>query len=239
VVTVSDTRTLATDRSGRLLRAALERAGHAVVESIIVKDDPKCLGSRLRSIHRRNRARVIVMSGGTGIAPRDRTFEAIDAPRERLPDWASCSDAELPRGRFGGVSQPGDGRRLARAGPVPQPGSPDAVRLMMRRLILPELRTSRVGEPGARRPIVSVRPEMDPAAVASDLRGRVEGTCTSTTWGARSTAPPPASTRFVRWGRGRGTRPTLVVLDYARRHGIPITARRRLGARRSTLAGAS
>jgi molybdenum cofactor biosynthesis protein B len=142
VVTVSDTRTIATDRSGRLLCAALERAGHAVVEHVIVKDDPKLLRARLRSIQRRGRARVIVMSGGTGIAPRDRTFEAIDALLEtRLPGFGELF-------RMLSYRQVGSAAMLSRAtagiwrGLVlfSVPGSPDAVRLATRRLILPELR---------------------------------------------------------------------------------------------------
>jgi molybdenum cofactor biosynthesis protein B len=142
VVTVSDTRTLATDRSGRQLRAALERAGHAVVEHVIVKDDPGRLRARLRSIHRRGRARVVVMSGGTGIAPRDRTFEAIDALLEkRLPGFGELF-------RMLSYRQVGPAAMLSRAtagiwhGLVlfSVPGSPDAVRLATRRLILPELR---------------------------------------------------------------------------------------------------
>lgn len=142
VVTVSDTRTAATDRSGRLLRAALERAGHAVVEYAIVKDDPVRLRACLRSIRRRRRARVIVMSGGTGIAPRDRTFEAVDALLEtRLPGFGELF-------RLLSYRQIGPAAMLSRAtagvwsGRIvfSVPGSPEAVRLAARRLILPVLR---------------------------------------------------------------------------------------------------
>jgi molybdenum cofactor biosynthesis protein B len=142
VVTVSDSRTVATDRSGRLLRAALERAGHAVVDYGIVKDDPRRLRAHLLAIRRRGRARVVVISGGTGIAPRDRTFEAIDALLEkRLPGFGELF-------RLLSYRQVGSAAMLSRAtaglwrGLVlfSMPGSPDAVRLAMRRLILPELR---------------------------------------------------------------------------------------------------
>jgi molybdenum cofactor biosynthesis protein B len=142
VVTVSDTRTTATDRSGQLLRAALERAGHVVVDYTIVKDDPKRLRACLRTIRRRGRARVIVTSGGTGIAPRDRTFEAIDALLEtRLPGFGELF-------RMLSYRQVGSAAMLSRATAgvwcglllFSVPGSPDAVRLAARRLILPELR---------------------------------------------------------------------------------------------------
>ena len=142
VVTISDTRTIATDRSGRLLRAALASAGHAVVEYVIVKDEPEHLRARLRSIRRRGRARVVVMSGGTGIALRDRTFETIDALLEtRLPGFGELF-------RMLSYRQVGSAAMLSRAtagvwrGLVlfSVPGSPDAVRLATRRLILPELR---------------------------------------------------------------------------------------------------
>jgi molybdenum cofactor biosynthesis protein B len=141
VVTVSDTRTTANDRSGRLLCAALERAGHAVVDYVIVKDDPIRLRAQLHSIRRRGRARVVLMSGGTGISPRDRTFEAIDALLEtRLPGFGELF-------RMLSYRQVGSAAMLSRAtagvwrGLVlfSVPGSPDAVRLAARCLILPEL----------------------------------------------------------------------------------------------------
>ncbi|HYV84760.1 MAG TPA: molybdenum cofactor biosynthesis protein B [Patescibacteria group bacterium] len=142
VVTVSDTRTVANDRSGRLIRAALERDGHAVVDDGIVKDDPRRLRTHLAAIRRRGMARVVVMTGGTGVAPRDRTFEAVEALFEkRLPGFGELF-------RMLSYRQVGSAAMLSRAtaglwrGMVvfSLPGSPRAVRLAMRRLILPELR---------------------------------------------------------------------------------------------------
>jgi molybdenum cofactor biosynthesis protein B len=141
VVTISDTRTYGTDRSGRALRAVLGRAGHPVVEYAIVKDDPRKVRAVLRTIRRRGRARVVVMSGGTGIARRDRTFEAIDGLLEkRLPGFGELF-------RMLSYRQVGSSAMLSRATAglwrglalFSLPGSPEAVRLAARRLILPEL----------------------------------------------------------------------------------------------------
>lgn len=141
IVTVSDTRTEATDRSGRLVRKALNDAGHPVVEYRILKDDPRRIVAHLKGIAARRKARVVLLSGGTGITHRDRTHEALTAVLEKRLDGFG----ELFR--ILSFRQVGSAAMLSRAlagtyrGLVvfSMPGSEKAVRLAMERLILPEL----------------------------------------------------------------------------------------------------
>jgi molybdopterin adenylyltransferase len=141
VLTVSDTRTADTDTGGRAVRELLEGAGHVVVGHDIVRDEPEqvaaAIGKRLGDA----RTRVVITTGGTGITSRDGTFEAVD----RLLDKRLDGFGELFR--MLSFEEIGSAAMMSRAtaGTIGRnavfvlPGSPDAVRLAMTRLILPEL----------------------------------------------------------------------------------------------------
>ena len=141
VITVSDTRTTADDRSGERVVRALEKAGHAVVFRRILPDEPRAITAHLRALARVSRARVVVLTGGTGIARRDRTFEAVDALLEKRLDGFGELFRMLSYREIGSAAM------LSRAvagtwrGRIlfSLPGSPEAVALALRRLILPEL----------------------------------------------------------------------------------------------------
>ena len=85
ILTVSDraARGERPDASGPALRERLERAGHRIVQSAIVPDEPPEIQSVLCRWADGGEADVIVTTGGTGIAPRDRTPEATLAVCER------------------------------------------------------------------------------------------------------------------------------------------------------------
>ena len=78
VLTVSDTRDATTDQSGRLIKEMLAEAGHRTVGYRIVKDEPREIEDLLRQTLRRKDIEVIILNGGTGIAPRDGTYEVVD-----------------------------------------------------------------------------------------------------------------------------------------------------------------
>ena len=85
VLTVSDTRTEATDTSGRAIRALLEQAGHVVSAAAIVPDDPDAVtGFVLDQLE--SDTQVVITTGGTGITSRDSTYEAIDALLDKRLD---------------------------------------------------------------------------------------------------------------------------------------------------------
>ena len=141
ILTVSDTRTPGTDSSGMAIRGLLEAAGHAVAGHDIEKDDPARIVSRLRERLADPATQVIISTGGTGISPRDGTFEAVTGLFEKRLDgfgelfrMVSFEEigaaAMLSRATAGTV-----GRKAIFA----VPGSEKAVRLAMTRLVIPEL----------------------------------------------------------------------------------------------------
>jgi molybdenum cofactor biosynthesis protein B len=77
VLTVSDTRTSADDRSGDTLAARVEAAGHRLVAREIVRDDLDAIAARLRAWIADPTVEVVVTTGGTGVTGRDVTPEAL------------------------------------------------------------------------------------------------------------------------------------------------------------------
>lgn len=141
VLTISDTKTAETDVSGRLIRELLEKAGHEVVGSKIVKDEPSQVEAVVREGCADRRVQAIVMTGGTGITSRDSTFEAVEGMLEkRLPGFGELfrllSYQEIGPAAMLSRSQAGvaKGRIL-----FSLPGSPNACRLALEKLIVPEL----------------------------------------------------------------------------------------------------
>lgn len=141
VLTISDTRTRETDTSGQYIREALEGAGHRVMAYAIVPDDPERIGQQLTELAGDGDCRAIVLSGGTGLATRDTTYEAVTALLDKRLDGFG----ELFR--MLSYQEIGPGAMLSRAvaGSVGNtavfslPGSTKAVKLAMQKLILPEL----------------------------------------------------------------------------------------------------
>jgi len=83
ILTVSDTRTMETDTSGRCLQDRAEQAGHTVVERRILADDYDSLVGQLQAWIDRSDVEVILTTGGTGVTGRDITPEALEAVAEK------------------------------------------------------------------------------------------------------------------------------------------------------------
>ena len=141
VLTISDSKTPETDTSGKLIRELLTGAGHTVVGSEIVRDEPTEVQRVIRDACGRDEVRAVIMTGGTGITSRDSTFEAVEAMLDkRLPGFGELfrmlsyqevgGAAMLSRAQMG-VAR---GRIVASL-----PGSPNACRLALEKLLLPEL----------------------------------------------------------------------------------------------------
>ncbi len=77
-VTVSDTRTEANDVGGARLRELLAGAGFSLVPHRITTDDPERLRAILDDVCEGDLADAVITTGGTGIAPRDATLEALE-----------------------------------------------------------------------------------------------------------------------------------------------------------------
>ena len=141
VITVSDTRTEADDKSGKIVREHLEASGHRVGSYQIVADDPDLIRRALASVADGGTCQAVLTNGGTGIAARDTTYEAVVGLLEKRLDGFG----ELFR--FLSWEEIGSGAMLSRAvaGVYRDlmvfclPGSSGAVRLAMEKLIVPEL----------------------------------------------------------------------------------------------------
>jgi molybdenum cofactor biosynthesis protein B len=141
VVTVSDTRTLDTDASGALIVTLAEEAGHRLVEREIVPDEPVRLRALLETFCSRDDLDAVLVTGGTGISPRDRTYETVTALLTKpLPGYGELfrmlSFAEIGPAC---VLSRAVGGLIDRSVILVMPGSRAAVELAMRRIILPEL----------------------------------------------------------------------------------------------------
>ena len=141
VLTVSDTRTLATETSGREIAGLLEDAGHVVIGRNVVRDEPQDVAAAIREEIGRGRVHVIITTGGTGIARRDSTYEAVTALFDKRIDgfgelFRMLSYQEI--GAAAMLSRACAGR-VGAALLVCLPGSEHAVRLAMTKLIVPEL----------------------------------------------------------------------------------------------------
>jgi molybdenum cofactor biosynthesis protein B len=139
VCTASDTRTPETDESGRLIKEMLESAGHVVTHYEVLPDSPE----RIRQAATENLAAVdgLIFTGGTGIAPRDSTIEALRPMLSkelegfgelfRMLSYQEIGSAAMMSRALAGISH---GKIV-----VALPGSPAACRLAMEKLLVPEL----------------------------------------------------------------------------------------------------
>jgi molybdopterin adenylyltransferase len=141
VITISDTRTFETDRSGKLIKDELETIGHLVVEYILIKDEPEDIKQQIIKLSQIEEIQVIIINGGTGIAPRDTTYETLI----NLFDTTLLGFGEIFR--YLSYQEIGSRAMASRAiaGVYRKklifslPGSTNGVKLAIEKLILPEL----------------------------------------------------------------------------------------------------
>lgn len=142
VLTVSDTRTAESDTSGKAIRDLFVAAGHHVTGFSIVRDEPAQVTAVIQQQLANPETRVIVTTGGTGITSRDGTFEAVDRLFEKRLDgfgelFRMLSFDEIKAAAMLSRATAGT---VGRKAIFVLPGSENAVRLAMTRLIVPELR---------------------------------------------------------------------------------------------------
>ncbi|MBD2774768.1 MogA/MoaB family molybdenum cofactor biosynthesis protein [Iningainema tapete] len=140
VVTVSDTRTQETDKSGQIIQQLLLDAHHTVGFYTIIPDEPVQIQEQMELVSNTD-CDAIIFNGGTGIAPRDTTYDALEKLLEKtLPGFGELF-------RYLSYQEIGSRAIASRAvaGVFRQklifsvPGSSNAVQLAMKKLILPEL----------------------------------------------------------------------------------------------------
>lgn len=141
VITVSDTRTPDSDRSGQMIQQLLDEANHPILHYDLIRDEPDEIHHQVDLLCQQPDLYAIILNGGTGIAPRDTTYDAI----ERLLEKTLPGFGEL----FRSLSYQEIGSRAMASRAIAGirnntlifslPGSTNAVVLAMQKLILPEL----------------------------------------------------------------------------------------------------
>jgi molybdenum cofactor biosynthesis protein B len=141
VVTVSDTRTEATDASGRAIADLLAAAGHEVAGRTIVKDEPELVRDTIERQLADPHVHVIITTGGTGITSRDSTYEAVSTILQKRLDGFGELFRMLSYEQVGPAAMMSRACAGLAAGHIVVclPGSEKAVRLAMERLLIPEL----------------------------------------------------------------------------------------------------
>jgi molybdenum cofactor biosynthesis protein B len=140
VITLSDTRTDATDESGRFIKNALADAGHHVVLYRVLREDRVKIKSTLQDCLADHQVNAVITNGGTGISSRDSTIEVMASMLDKQIDgfgelfrslsYQEIGPAAMMSRALGGIAK----NRVLFA----IPGSTNAVRLAMEKLILPQ-----------------------------------------------------------------------------------------------------
>jgi molybdenum cofactor biosynthesis protein B len=141
VLTISDTRTEATDASGAAIADLLTGHGHRVLGRAILRDEPADVRALVEAQLADPAVQAIVTTGGTGLSSRDSTYEALSTLIEKRLDgfgelFRMLSYQEIGAAAMMSRAVAGTVRRRIL---IALPGSEAAVRLAMTRLILPEL----------------------------------------------------------------------------------------------------
>jgi molybdopterin adenylyltransferase len=141
IITISDTRTTETDTGGQLAHQLLRSAGHEVKFYQIVPDEPEQIVALLEQLAHQKSIQAVILSGGTGISPRDRTYEALSNLLEKvLPGFGelfrTLSYAEIGSRAISSRSIAGTYRQMII---FALPGSQGAVELGLTKIMLPEL----------------------------------------------------------------------------------------------------
>ena len=141
IVTISDTRTPETDTGGDIAQELLEEAGQEVVERRIVRDEVAGIRDDLVDLLARSDVDAVITTGGTGISARDTTYEVVDRMIEKRLDGFGEVFRMLSYEEIGSATI----MSRALAGSVGSkflaslPGSRNAVRLAVEKLLVPEL----------------------------------------------------------------------------------------------------
>lgn len=145
VLTISDTRTLADDRSGALIVERLEQAGHRVVKREVLPDDLEGLVATLRSLTRAGEAAtdidVVITTGGTGLTLRDISPDALAAVADKaIPGFGELFRMLSYRDiGTSTIQSRADAALCGRALVFVLPGSTGACKLAMDEILIPQL----------------------------------------------------------------------------------------------------
>jgi molybdenum cofactor biosynthesis protein B len=141
VLTISDSRTERDDESGKLIKQRLSDHGHRVISYSILKNEADSIKKKIDELLRQEGLEVIITSGGTGVSHRDITVETISPILEKKLDgfgelfrflsYQEISTTSIMSRAIAGVT----GGKII----LCLPGSPEAAKLAMDKVILPEI----------------------------------------------------------------------------------------------------
>jgi molybdenum cofactor biosynthesis protein B len=142
VITVSDTRDETTDTSGQTIKQFLSNDGHQTMDYRIVKDEPAEIEALLNEALGGAEIDAVIVNGGTGIAPRDGTYEVVSRFLEKKLDgfgevFRYLSYLDIGSAAIMSRAAAGSARGKIL---ISLPGSKGAVTLAMEKLVLPEIR---------------------------------------------------------------------------------------------------
>ncbi|MDZ4763061.1 MAG: MogA/MoaB family molybdenum cofactor biosynthesis protein [Chloroflexota bacterium] len=141
IVTVSDTRTPDTDANRQYIERRMTELGHLVAAYRLIKDEPDQVAAALDELAALSAVRIILFNGGTGISPRDTTYDVISRLLEKtLPGFGELFRA-LSYAEVGAAAMLSRATAGVYKGTLvfSMPGSPNAVQVALEKLILPEI----------------------------------------------------------------------------------------------------
>ncbi len=141
LVTISDTRTLETDKSGDLVAATLEAAGHLLVDRSIIEDELEAIRQTVAGLLEKRHCEFIILTGGTGLSHRDVTPEAIrPLITKHIPGFGELfrmlSFEEIGTAT---IQSRADAGLCGHAVVFALPGSTKACRLALDKIIIPQI----------------------------------------------------------------------------------------------------
>ena len=141
VLTISDTRTEATDESGKLIKQKLSENGHQVKVYSVLKNEADAIESKVRELLSKDETQVIISTGGTGAGSRDITVDVISSVIEKKLDGFGELFRQLTYQQIGTSSIMSRATAGVARGKVIicLPGSTGAINLAMDEIILPEI----------------------------------------------------------------------------------------------------
>ncbi len=141
ILTISTTRTLETDKSGRWIRKQAEKEGHRILRHVVVPDEAAAICKALSDTIRESLPQVVLLTGGTGTSQSDVTIEAVRPLLQKELSAFGCLFAQLSYDEIGSAAL----MSRATAGIIDNtvvfciPGSLAACKLACKALIFPEL----------------------------------------------------------------------------------------------------
>ena len=141
IVTVSDTRTPETDQNRHYIEGRMSELGHQVAAYRLIKDEPDQVGAVIEELAALPEVQLILFNGGTGISPRDTTYDVVSKYLEKTLSGFGELFRMLSFQEVGAAAMFSRATAGTYKGKLifSMPGSPNAVQVALEKLIIPEI----------------------------------------------------------------------------------------------------